>query len=219
MNKGKAIDARIGQNDIGRLYDRLAGVYDVWAFLTETKARNRAIELAGITDGQAVLEVAVGTGVAFAEIVKRNPQGRNIGIDLSEKMLERTQKRLATSPHHNYSLSIGTAFDIDVDSASIDVLINNYMFDLIAYEDMNDILAEFRRVLKPGGRLVLVTMTDGERFGSNIYNSLYKWSPQLMGGCRGVNLSERLSQQGFSVKSREYYQQFLFPSEVILASR
>jgi hypothetical protein len=38
-----------------------------------------------------------------------------------------------------------------------------------------------------------------------------------MGGCRGVKLTERLEQHGFKVERREYFQQMLFPSEVILA--
>ena len=51
--------------------------------MTESRARNRAIELAEINDGQTILEVAVGTGLAFYEIVKRNPNGTNTGVDLS----------------------------------------------------------------------------------------------------------------------------------------
>lgn len=69
----KTLDARIGQENIGAVYDRIAPIYDIWGMLTESSARKRAIALAGIEDGQAVLEVAVGTGVAFAEIVKEIP--------------------------------------------------------------------------------------------------------------------------------------------------
>ena len=77
------LDARISQKDIGSVYDKIAPIYDVWGKLTESRARNRAIELAEIQDGSHVLEVAVGTGLAFYEIAKRNPNGTNTGIDLS----------------------------------------------------------------------------------------------------------------------------------------
>ena len=80
----KKLEARVGQKDIGAVYDRIAPIYDVWGKLTETRARNRAIALADIKDGQSILEVAVGTGIAFCEILRRNPGGRNIGIDLSQ---------------------------------------------------------------------------------------------------------------------------------------
>ena len=215
----KVLDARVGQKQIGSVYDRIAPVYDIWAMLTESKARNRALALAEIKDGQSVLEVAVGTGVAFSEIVKRNPNGVNTGIDLSKGMLARAKKRVSRLSGANYSLRVGSAFDLNIEDESIDTLVNNYMFDLIAFEDMDRMLAEFKRVLKKGGKLVLVNMTEGERFGSRLYDLVYRISPKTMGGCRGIRLTDRLSAQGFTVKTREYHQQLLFPSEVILAYR
>jgi ubiquinone/menaquinone biosynthesis C-methylase UbiE len=82
---------------------------------------------------------------------------------------------------------------------------------------MDTILEEFKRVLKKGGKLILVNMTEGESFGSGIYSLLYRISPKSFGGCRSVTLSGKLESHGFEVKSREYFQQLWFPSEVILA--
>ena len=213
----KALDARVSQNNIGEVYDKIAPIYDIWGKLTESRARNRAIELAEIKNGQNVLEVAVGTGLAFYEIVKRNPNGTNLGIDLSPGMLGKAKKRLSKLSEVNYSLIEGTAFNLNVEDESMDTLMNNYMFDLIPFEDMNKILVEFKRVLKKNGKLILVNMTEGERFGSELYDFIYNISPKTMGGCRGVRLTERLKQQGFKVEVREYHQQMFFPSEVILA--
>ncbi len=210
-------DAKISQNQIGAVYDKIAPIYDFWGKLTESRARNRAIELAEIKDGQIFLEVAVGTGLAFYEIVKRNPSGTNIGIDLSQGMLEKAKKRVGRLTDANYTLEIGTAFDLNVENESVDTLLNNYMFDLIPFADMDAILSEFKRVLKESGKLILVNMTEGEKFGSKLYNSVYNISPKTMGGCRGVKLADKLQQNGFKVESRTYYQQMLFPSEVILA--
>jgi len=210
-------DARVSQKDISAIYDKIAWVYDIWGKLTESRARNRAIELAKIKDGQNILEVAVGTGLAFYELVKRNPHGNNSGIDLSQGMLDKAKARLGKLSGANYTLGLGTAFALPQGDRSIDILINNYMFDLIPFEEMDKVLLEFKRVLKPGGRLVLVNMTKGERFGSGLYDFIYRLSPATMGGCRGVRMSDKLKQRGFSVEAREYYQQLLFPSEVIIA--
>jgi ubiquinone/menaquinone biosynthesis C-methylase UbiE len=218
LPEGK-LDARVPQNEIGRVYDRLSKVYDIWGKGTESRARNRAIELAAIKDGQNILEVAVGTGLAFYEIVMRNPCGRNTGIDLSKGMLERAKNRLKNLTGANYSLAIGTAFDLPAPTESVDQLLNNYMFDLIPYHDMDRVLSEFERVLKKGGRLVLVNMTEGETLGSKLYDLIYRLSPKSMGGCRGVRLEDKLIQHGFTVETREYHQQMLFPSEVILAHK
>lgn len=213
----KGQDAKVPQDKIGKLYNKIAPVYDIWGKVTESRARSRALELAAIQDGQKVLEVAVGTGLAFYEVVKRNLHGNSIGIDLSEGMLEKAIKRLRAVKSDNYVLKKGSAFNLDIESNSIDVLINNYMFDLIPFNDMNKIIFEFRRVLKINGKLVLVNMTEGEKLSGRLYEGVYRFFPKLMGGCRGVKLEERLIQNGFDVITREYYQQMLFPSEVILA--
>jgi ubiquinone/menaquinone biosynthesis C-methylase UbiE len=215
----KVLDARVKQENIGSVYDKIAPIYDIWGILTESKARNRAIELAEIKDGQSVLEVAVGTGLAFYEILKRNPNGNNIGIDLSKGMLAKAKKRVSKLSSVTYALDIGSAFYLNIEDESIDTLVNNYMFDLIPFEDMDKILEEFRRVLKKCGKLILVNMTEGEGFGSKFYDFIYNVSPKTMGGCRGVKLTDKLKKHGFKVETREYYQQMLFPSEVILARK
>ncbi len=207
----------MSQDEIGAVYDKLAGIYDLWGRLTESHARSRAMDLAAIKDGESILEVAVGTGLAFYEIVKRNPHGYNVGIDLSKGMLDKARKRLSELKRGNYVLEMGTAFDLPMENESIDLLMNNYMFDLIPYSDMDKVLEEFKRVLKKSGRLILVNMTESERFGSNLYDFIYTLSPRLMGGCRGVRLTEKLKQHGFTVEVREYHQQMFFPSEIIAA--
>ena len=120
------------------------------------------------------------------DLIKRNPNGSNVGIDISKGMLAKAKSRLSKQPNRNYSLEIGSAFDIKMDNHSVDTLINNYMFDLIPFDQMGSIIDEFARVLKPGGKLVLVNMTKGERYGSGLYERIYQMSPSLMGECQGV---------------------------------
>jgi len=213
------LDAKVSQDEIPLVYDKLARIYDIWGRLTESRARTRAIELATIEDGKTILEVAVGTGLAFHEIVKRNPHGQNLGIDLSPGMLAKARSRMSTLSGANYRLEVGTAFDLPARSDSIDILLNNYMFDLIPYAEMDQVLNEFTRVLKNDGRLILVNMTRGESLASQLYECIYRMSPKTMGGCRGVEMVDRLKQHRFTVDAREYHQQLLFPSEVIVAHK
>jgi ubiquinone/menaquinone biosynthesis C-methylase UbiE len=213
------LEARLTQGEAVRLYDRLAKVYDAWGWLTESRARDRALELADIRDGEAILEIAAGTGLAFARVARNNPGGRNVAMDISTGMLDKARRRLARYGLTNFEIAVGSALAIDEPYAGFDLVLNCYMFDLLDERDWAGVLDEFRRVLKPGGRLVLANMTLGERWGSGIYQRLYDWSPSLMGGCRGVRLSEPLEDHGFEVLSREYIQQCLFPSEVILARK
>lgn len=218
-NKRRKLDAKLSQRDAKEVYNSISNIYDMWGILAESRARNRALELAEIKDGQSILEVAVGTGIAFEEIIKRNPTGKNIGIDISEGMLEKAKHRLWRMKSNNFELKLASAFEIPYPNGTFDVLINNYMFDLIPFGNMNKIISEFRRVLKIGGTFVLVNMTEGLSFGSKIYDLIYTISPKLFGGCRPVKMTEKLVGGGFEVLNREYIEQLFFPSEVILAKK
>jgi len=211
--------APVPQEQIGALYDSLAPAYDAWAFATESKARKRALELAGIQDGEAILEVAVGTGLMFEQILQRNAHGKNVGIDLSEGMLAKAKARARKHAEAEYELSLGSALDLPVESDSIDLLINTYMFDLLSEKDMAKALSEFARVLRPGGRIVLVNMAHGRTLLSRLYEHISRWSPRTLGGCRGVDVAQILPHHGFAVDETEYHQQCLFPSEIITARK
>jgi ubiquinone/menaquinone biosynthesis C-methylase UbiE len=204
------LDAGIQKEKVSDLYRKIAPTYDLWARLTETKARNRCLELASIQDGESVLEVAVGTGLAFEKILKANPTGRNVGIDVTEAMLNRARKRAAASETDNYCLRIGDAYALDFPDDDFDVLINNYMFDLLPENDFPKVLSEFRRVLRPGGRLILVNMTSGAFWYNRIWERIYRINPAWLGGCRGVQLLPLIEEFGFI-----NIHQMTFPSEVI----
>ena len=108
QQKRMTLPAGVSQRDVGQLYDRLARAYDVWGRATESRARARSLEQADVRNGEHVLEVAVGTGLAFVEIVRRNPEGRNVGIDLSEGMLSRACRRVRAAGYRNFELSVGS---------------------------------------------------------------------------------------------------------------
>lgn len=216
MNQIKTVDGRLSQEKVRNLYDGMSRFYDLWGANTEGRARKRGIELAQIQDGESILDVAVGTGLILADVVRLNPNGFNAGIDISEGMLQKAREKL-DGILSRIEVKIGSAYEIPYPDQTFDLLTNGYMFDLIPFEAMPDILDEFKRVLKPTGRLVLINMTIGERFGSQIYQWIYNISPAVMGGCRGVRLTGPLEEAGFRVLTREYSQQLLFPSEIVLA--
>lgn len=209
------LKARLDKPQIINSYTGKASVYDIWGRLTETKARNRSLELANIKDGERILEVAVGTGLTFVEILKANPNGQSFGIDLTDAMLEEAKSKAEIIGHNNYHLSVGDAYALDFPDNNFDLLVNNYMFDLLPEEDFSRVLNEFRRVLKPDGRLVLINMTKGERFYQKIWDVIYQISPPLMGGCRGVQLLPIMKSMGFKDIHREMLSEMSFPSEII----
>jgi len=210
--------ATLSKNDVRRTYARLSGVYDFWGFVTESKAVERALQLANIRNGENILEVAVGTGNVFEMIVAVNKNGRNEGIDLSPEMLARAEQRLKKR-FSNYSLRVADAYSLPYPGGTFDLIVSNYMFDLLPEEDFSRVLLEFKRLLKSGGRIIITSMTQGRKWYSRIWDWLVRKSPGILEGCRPVSLEEDVEQAGYRNIRTEYVSQFTFPSLIVYAEK
>jgi demethylmenaquinone methyltransferase/2-methoxy-6-polyprenyl-1,4-benzoquinol methylase len=202
------------------IYTRLAPVYEVWARLTESKARRRVVELAAIRPGEDVLEVASGTGVQLARLAQGNDGGRTVGVEPANGMLAQARRHLErTGLSGRVELVQGSALNLPFADESFDLLVNGYMLDLLPREEIPRALREFKRVLRPGGRLVLSNMTKGERGRERIWDWLYAHGIVLTANCRGVLAEPVLRDLGFADIQREYLAQTTFPTEVVYARK
>ncbi len=200
-------------------YSRLAPVYELWARLTETRPRRRVLELADLRDGESVLEVASGTGAQLVELAVRNHSGRTVGVEPSEGMLDQARKHLAdVGLEGRVELVRAEATELPFHDRSFDLVVNSYMLDLLPREKIPLALGEFRRLLKPGGRIVLSNMTVGERRLHRIWDALYARGLNLTANCRGVLAAPVLEELGFEQVRREYVSQCGFPTEVVTGS-
>jgi ubiquinone/menaquinone biosynthesis C-methylase UbiE len=136
-------------------------------------------------------------------------------IDLTLEMLSRAKKKAENLGVENYSLETGDAYHLSYPDGAFDVVVNNYMFDLLPEQDFPLLLAEFSRVLRPGGRLVMANMTKAMHWYSSLSELVYRIRPSLLGGCRGVYLLPYLESAGFIDTQREYFSQMTFPTEVL----
>jgi ubiquinone/menaquinone biosynthesis C-methylase UbiE len=209
------LEARYTHQEIIRKYNWIAPIYDLFGILMESKARQRALDIASIQNGEKVLEVALGTGLNFVEILKRNPNGWVDGIDVSMKMVDKARKRISKTGQKNYSLHLCDCRNLPFEDETFDVIMNQYLLDILPVEDFIPILLEFKRVLKDGGRVVLVNTTKGERWVNQIYEEIYKLRPPLLAGSRGVMAQPFLEKIGFREFHREFISQLGFPSEIV----
>ncbi len=200
-------------------YRKVAWFYDLWSWLTESKAAALMLQLADIHDGEDILEVACGTGVVFEQIVRQNPSGTNIGIDLSPAMLAKARKRLAKTGRHNYVLQEGNALHLDFSEASFDLVVNNFMIDLMPEDRFDQLAAEFYRVIRPGGRLAITTFGFGKNRINKIWYYTAKYFPDLLTGCRPVSFKDPLIKAGFSIEKSAQISQNTFPAEILLARK
>lgn len=98
-----------------------------------------------------ILEVGVGTG---ENIKYYNSEAEVIGIDFSEKMLEKARKKLISSGKNNITLTQMDAEKLNFKSNSFDYVITTFVFCSIPAPAKA--LAEIKRILKPKGRLIMI---------------------------------------------------------------
>lgn len=179
------ISAPISPQKARKIYDFFSRFYD---YITkyEGEAKRRGLEVAEVKPDYVVLEVGFGTGQMLVELARRvKDGGRVCGVDVSPKMLGKTKMLLR---RHGLServdLQLGDARKLAYEDNVFDVVFNSYMLDLIDTPEIPRVLMEFKRVLKPGGRLVLVNMSKGEKWFSNmrLYERIYKYCPSCLGG-------------------------------------
>jgi demethylmenaquinone methyltransferase/2-methoxy-6-polyprenyl-1,4-benzoquinol methylase len=216
------IEAIAPTTSIRRAYNLHSLYYGAIVAPLERRARALALERACVGADERVLEVAVGPGFTLLELLKIvRPTNVVEGVDLSPRMLERARRSIRATGRTNFSLREADARRLPFEEATFDVLVNNYMLDLIPLDDMPIVLNEFRRVLKPGGRLVLVNMSKPNAAAVTWLEKVYRllperWVPYLMGGCRPVLMEEPVLQAGFKDVFRQYLPKPM-PSEVITA--
>lgn len=201
--------------DVGDIYARLAPAYDAWTWLTEGASLRAAVDRAEIQDGDHVLEIAVGTGILFRELLRRNRSGRNVGIDLTEAMVRRARRRAATTGVA-FELEVGDARQLRFRDQSFDLVMCNNVLGLLPDPDVALVLDEIARVVRPGGRLVAVNM---RRPANPVARLVYRIGARWLGRWRDVDLESLLGAAGFGCASRSVVSQLGIPSEVLHARR
>jgi ubiquinone/menaquinone biosynthesis C-methylase UbiE len=125
--------------------------------------RQRTVDLAGLRHGETVLEVGCGTGaVARAARARVGPGGKVLGIDPSGDMIA-VARRKAARERLQIDFRVAGIEALPFPDASVDVALSSLMMHHLPADLKRTGLAEVRRVLKSGGRLVVVDF--GKRRG------------------------------------------------------
>lgn len=195
----------------------MAPVYGFWSGLFESRAARLAYRAAALCGNEWVLEVAVGGGELFAELARTPGLERCVGVDLSAAMLARARRRLVHGGVASTGLCRANACALPFGGAAFDIILNLYMLDLLLEEDVPVVLREYARVLRPGGRLIVLSMARQAEWVNAIWIWLYRRSPVMTGGCRPLPVAGMLEQNGWEISLRETISQAGFRSELIVA--
>jgi demethylmenaquinone methyltransferase / 2-methoxy-6-polyprenyl-1,4-benzoquinol methylase len=170
------------------MFDRIAGVYDlmnrVMTAGLDRAWRERAADRAELSPGNTALDVCCGTGDLAFELARRvGPTGRVVGCDFSERMLEIARRKEAElragagDPGSNghglapVEFQWADALELPYEDGSFDAVTVGFGVRNLA--DLEAGLREMRRVLRPGGRLAILEITQPTRPPLSTFFSLW----------------------------------------------
>jgi demethylmenaquinone methyltransferase/2-methoxy-6-polyprenyl-1,4-benzoquinol methylase len=144
---------------IAMMFDRIAVRYDflnrVLSFGTDLGWRRRALVRAEIHPGMAVLDVGAGTGdLSFGAAAHG---GRVVAIDLSAGMLAVLARRATDAQRSRIRAVVGSAESLPLPDTSVDRIVTGFAVRNVG--DLGRAFTEFRRVLRPGGRAVVLELS------------------------------------------------------------
>jgi demethylmenaquinone methyltransferase/2-methoxy-6-polyprenyl-1,4-benzoquinol methylase len=199
---------------VNRMFDRIAGRYDalnsVMTAGLHHRWRERAAERAGLSAGEAALDVCCGTGDLALELAGRvSPGGSVVGCDFSEPMLDLAREKAAVRGANGVRFEWADALQMPYDGERFDAATVGFGVRNLA--DLDRGLRELGRVLKPGGRLVILEITQPTRPPLSTFYSLWFDRAVPLLGKLGAADPEAYSYLPESVRS--------FPSPLGLAQK
>ena len=207
------------KDQIRAYYNKIARAYDLLSERTEQPMREKGLARLAAKTGEKILEVGFGTGHCLVELARAvGPTGRVHGIDISDAMVSLSRKLLKKADlAGRVELVCGDAERMPYPDGSLDGIITSFTLELFDTPAIPVVLAECRRVLRSGGRLVVVALSKEGKQGLML--KAYEWThehfPNLM-DCRPIYARRAIEAAGFGVEATEIEYMWV-PVEIVLA--
>ncbi len=183
-------------------YDRIARWYHLLEGFWERRARAAGLAAMAARPGQRLLELGFGPGHGLVELARQSGEdGLVVGLDLSGNMCRLARRRLQRSaPGAGWGVVQGDATRPPFAPASFDGLFMSFTLELFDTPEIPEVLEACRRLLRPGGTLVVVAL-DKEGPPSAL-RAAYEWGhrrlPRLL-DCRPIYVSRAVTAAGFAL--------------------
>ena len=220
-NKKKILGVPVSSEDIRESYGVMSRFYAVVEGIFEKGLRRKGLQLLSVAPGQTVLEVGVGTGYSLKEIASSvGEDGKAYGIDITSQMLEITRKRLKKAGlMDRVELYEGDAKGMPYEDSKFDAVYMAATLELFDTPDIPRVLSEVKRVLKPGGRLGVASLTKEGREGS-LFLRFYAWLHQKIpkyASCRPIYMEKSVEEAGYQIiKTEEFVLFKIVPLKIVI---
>ena len=206
-----------------RVYNRI-GRFQDWQVIYEHRALRELFRVGSFGFAKSIFEFGCGTGAFAARILSdyAPPDCRYVGMDVSRKMVALSTARLERwEKRAEISLSDGSA-RIDQPNGAFDHFVSNYVFDLLSPEYASGVISEAHRIFGNAGKLCLVSLGSGRsgvsRIVTAVWEEAWRTNPDLVGGCRPVDVRSLLKPERWSIEQYKMVASFGITSEVVVAT-
>jgi ubiquinone/menaquinone biosynthesis C-methylase UbiE len=200
-------------------YDKISKVYDLLADRSEEPVRGAGLTKLAAQAGEKVLEIGCGTGHCLVELARAvGPAGRVYGLDLSEGMLRQADELLRREQlAERIEARCGDAISLPYASESMDAAFMSFTLELFDTPEIATVLGECQRVLRRGGRIVVVGMSRAGNAGLLVH--AFEWTHRHLPNfldCRPIFVRRALEKQGFAIVDASLMHMWV-PVEIVLA--
>jgi len=165
------------RNQVGEMFNTISPSYDrinrILSLGRDASWRRKMIDHLPYKEGLHLLDLATGTGDQLYTIMDRCPYiERGIGLDIAEEMLKIGKDKLEKKPYKERVLmALGSAMEIPLEDNSVDVV--TISFGVRNFLDLDKGLKEMLRVLKPGGKVLILEFSLPRRALTKSMHLLY----------------------------------------------
>jgi ubiquinone/menaquinone biosynthesis C-methylase UbiE len=205
-------------------YDHFGRKQDSQGFY-EDPALDELIAHADFQSAEALFEFGCGTGKFAMRLLEEylSSSATYSGCDISPVMVNLAKQRITSYADRASVVRSDGAVHFQLSDQSVDYVVSNYVLDLLSEDDARLLFTEAHRVLKPGGKVCLVSLTKGSTLPSKIVSSVWKGvfrlRPSLVGGCRPIIFEPYVDQECWLYEYRNVVTAFGVPSEVLILTR
>ncbi|NHJ40236.1 MAG: methyltransferase domain-containing protein [Asgard group archaeon] len=199
-------------------YNKMSKWYDIFSSF-ENRYRKAGLEKFNIDQEENILEIGFGTGQSLIKMAKEIGDNGSIhGIDISEGMISKTQKRLKKSKiKKNIHLICGDATILPYKKEVFNGIFICFTIELFDFDDILLILKEAKRVIQKEGRICIVTISNRRK---NLMTRIYDWfhrkMPRII-DCRPIEVKKFIDEVSLEVADEKEMTMWGLPVDIIIA--
>jgi ubiquinone/menaquinone biosynthesis C-methylase UbiE len=206
-------------------YDRISKAYDMLSDSSEHAFRERGLAMLNVRPGERVVEIGYGTGHSLVALANAAGQtGQVAGVDISDGMREVAARRVAEAGlSERVDLRVAAVPPMDWPDARFDAASMSFTLELFPLDQIPVVLAEIRRVLRPGGRIATVSMAKVQGAEqASVLEKTYQWMhlhfPHIV-DCQPIAAEDLIRGAGFQIEQSLRLMMWTMPVAIVVGKK